>query len=153
MKKRGALRFIVAVVAASAIGITTASPASANGWIQWKNKKTGLCLGANGPNSYAVMKDCGEVGGWYEENIDGTWRFKSTGAREGGQCLDSSTRGSVYWGACEGYGNMYQRWQELSYGPGWVLKNAQTKLCLMSDPSNRIYTGNCDGDNEYQYWA
>ncbi|WBP91941.1 RICIN domain-containing protein [Kitasatospora cathayae] len=157
MKKFSVLRLIAAAVAIPAIGLATASPASADGNVSWENKGSAGCL-QGVPNNYVGMEPCGNLHthwhdvqlgdtNWIEYLLDGDGKWT-------GQCLDSNTYGSVYVGPCDSpsKNNLYQRWSEEKWSGGWVLKNVATGRCLAVYYDFSVQTLPCNADIDSKYW-
>ncbi|MEU3876485.1 MULTISPECIES: ricin-type beta-trefoil lectin domain protein [Streptomyces] len=154
MKRTVVGRFVAIAAAAASIGIATASPAAANGPVNWENKVTNSCLDAYDDNSVGLGGCTSKR--WYDEihpEHSNNWiqYFTPSGYKK---CLDSSNSGSVYLNPCTPASryNKYQFWSEEQWNGGWVLKNVATGRCLSATSSGSVRTLPCDAGNKYQFW-
>ncbi|MEU9986247.1 hypothetical protein AB0E10_05435 [Streptomyces sp. NPDC048045] len=146
---------LLVATAVPALLVSTSAAASADGWVTWKNQKSGLYLTAN--NSGAVKGDWAMPGvnetayQWYDtSNSDGSYN-ESNGY---GMCLVGYYR-QVYTEGCNSrrdQTNWWQRWYEISTSSGWKLKNRQTGWILDDEGHGGIYANSGDYNNSNQRW-
>ncbi|WP_369392480.1 ricin-type beta-trefoil lectin domain protein [Streptomyces sp. CG1] len=150
MEKSKLVRIFVAA-AVPAIGLAVASPATAEGYVHWKNKVSGTCL-AYESEGYAGLESCDSNRTlWYDSRLaDSNW--VELAVNVGSRCLDSNARGTVYFGGCVP-GNMNQRWSEEKWEGGWVLKNVATGRCLSETADGDVQTFYCSSSNDSQFWS
>ncbi|MGK5639770.1 hypothetical protein ACSNOK_15870 [Streptomyces sp. URMC 126] len=141
VKKVSLRGMAVAAVLASAVTLVAAGPAAADGKVDWKSKKSGLCLYAD-TTVGALLDRCSYESFWYEEkwpSLGNNWTIHVNDNQV--YCLDSNTRGSAYISKCENpRNNKYQLWSEEKWSGGWVLKNVQTGRCLGTGDREGSYT-------------
>ncbi|MET9677646.1 hypothetical protein ABZY68_31820 [Streptomyces sp. NPDC006482] len=155
MKKNRMVQAMVAAVAIPALALMTASPAAADGRVQWKHAQSGYCLNAvQGVSAVHTFWNCNAANGvWWTEiqNSDGSWNMVD----QWGRCLTAYWQDQVYVENCSSgrdQTNWYQRWWEDSTSSGWKLTNRMTGRVLDSNgKGGDVYTlGN--NDSIYQRW-
>ncbi len=143
MKRKMAKALLVAT-AVPALLVSTSVAASADGWVTWKNQKSGYYLTAN---SGGTVKGNWAMPGvneteyqWYDtSNSDGSYNESNGYGTEG--C--NSRRDQTNW---------WQRWYEISTSSGWKLKNRQTGWILDDEGHGGIYANSTDYNNSNQRW-
>ncbi|MGW3202715.1 hypothetical protein [Streptomyces sp. NPDC001135] len=154
MKRKMAKALMVAA-AVPALLVSTSGAASADGWVTWKNVKSGYYLTAN---SGGTVKGDWAMPGvnendyqWYDQsNGDSSY----TEYNGWGMCLVGYYR-QVYTENCSkgrDQSNWWQRWYEVSTNSGWKLKNRQTGWILDDEGHGGIYANSTDYNNSNQRW-
>ncbi|MFF3389998.1 hypothetical protein ACFYW1_03450 [Streptomyces sp. NPDC002669] len=151
MKRQTIIRPLLIAMTIPALTLAISSPASADGYITWQNKRT---------NKYLTATDDGVRGDsnrtdnatWVDiANSDGSYNEWSPGRG----CLTGYYR-SVYTEPCSSgqsdATNWWQRWWEISTSSGWKLQNRQTGYVLDDDGYGNIYANSTDWNNSNQRW-
>ncbi|TVL87525.1 RICIN domain-containing protein [Streptomyces sp. SAJ15] len=147
-----------AAASTAASGFTASSPASADGFVTWKNAATGKCLElmpglSSGDVQARPCYSSNPYQKWYETRLDtGNYTLRAKDNRGRWWCLDSNKAGSAYVRKCED-GNKNQMWAEIKRPAGWELANVATVRALDSNRNGSVYTNWYEGDrNKYQHW-
>ncbi|MGI5527349.1 hypothetical protein ACQEVX_07970 [Streptomyces syringium] len=149
--KKNTLRLLFAAFVALVLPVTMATSAHADGWVTWRNVAKGTCINAYG-DGRAALGPCGKTE-WYEFNLrNNVYNLRTSANPLGANCLDGNARGSIYWGKCEGSGNLYQQWAESKVNGKWTLISMGTGLCIQAGNSGALYGGSCAAGNKYIYW-
>ncbi|WP_171166381.1 hypothetical protein [Streptomyces sp. I05A-00742] len=143
-------RLAVTAAAVASVGIATATPASANGGVNWVAKQLGTCLSWDSDN-YATTEKCTDAYNWDEARLR-NGSYELTAFKNGSWCLDGNGVGRrAYLGRCAfNHDNPYQQWYETKTSRGWVLKNAATGECLGALTRYNVRAISC-GDSA-TYW-
>ncbi|MFI1165786.1 hypothetical protein ACH4UM_19765 [Streptomyces sp. NPDC020801] len=153
--KQKLVKSLLAVAAVPALVAVASAPAQADGWVTWKNVKTGnyLLFDGNGnvKGGWAAPGTSWDYD-WYDfQNSDGSYNE----APGGGNCLTGYYR-QVYTESCNArrdQTNWWQRWYEISTSTGWKLKNRETGYILDDEGHGGIYANVNDvNSSQNQRW-